>query len=323
MQVQNLTINAELEEVLDTLFTSLRSQGSTLFSKGYKNSKDYLMVQCPYHNLGGEQRPSAQFRKKDGLFFCHACKESHNLITVISDALNTDGRTWLVDHFDTDASSSRHLKVRPLHRYGIVEETPTYLPERVLDKYRKKHPYMYQRKLTDEIIEKFDIGFDEEENCITFPIRDPEGHLLYMATRSVKNKYFHYPSGVDKPVYGIYEINTAIAEGKQVDEVYVCESMLDALFIWCCGKYAVAMNGTGSSYQYKQLTDLGVRKLILATDNDDAGRKARVRLRANVKYKLIYEIDYESYGTCKDINDMTKEQFLNAKIIMNRHLSRG
>ena len=49
-------------------------------------------------------------------------------------------------------------------------------------------------------------------------------------------------------------------------------------------------------------------------DNDEAGRKSREKIRKNVKGKLIREIDYSSYGNCKDINDMSKEQFLNAKI---------
>ena len=58
-----------------------------------------------------------------------------------------------------------------------------------------------------------------------------------------------------------------------------------------------------------------IRYFILATDNDDAGKKARIKLKANIHNKFIKELDYADYGTCKDINDMSKDQFLNAKII--------
>ena len=38
--------------------------------------------------------------------------------------------------------------------------------------------------------------------------------------------------------------------------------------------------------------------------------------KSSKKNKFIKEIDYKSYGNCKDINDMEKEQFLNANIIL-------
>ena len=38
-------------------------------------------------------------------------------------------------------------------------------------------------------------------NCITFPIRDKEGNCLIVARRSVKGKYFNYPSKAKKSVY--------------------------------------------------------------------------------------------------------------------------
>lgn len=32
------------------------------------------------------------------------------------------------------------------------------------------HPYMYNRKLTDEVINKFKIGYDKETDSIVFPV---------------------------------------------------------------------------------------------------------------------------------------------------------
>jgi len=83
--------------------------------------------------------------------------------------------------------------------------------------------------------------------------------------------------------------------------------MIDAITCWVYGKYAVALNGLGNDLQFKQLRDMPCRKFILATDNDDAGRAARVRLRKYIKNKLITE--YVFPDGRKDINDLSKEEF--------------
>ena len=311
MNINNLEINSDIYEILDKLFMEL--QGTNYFQLGYKEAGEYLLVQCPYHKNGQEHHPSAQFRKSDGLFLCHNCKESHPLYTVISDCLHTNGIQWLKDNFNT-TENKKQSNINKI----IIDNKKQYISDSILDYYNQKHPYMYERKLTDEIIEKFNIGYDKDNNCITFPNRDINGKILFIATRNVDNKYFHYPKEVDKPVYGLYEIYREIINGKDIKEVYICESMLDALFIWTCGKYAVALNGTGSAHQYDILNKTPFYSFILATDNDSAGKDARSKLNANLN-KYIKEIDYKSYGNCKDINDMTKEQFLNANIISYKH----
>lgn len=314
MQVDNLYLSTDIYRVLDEMFFELRLQKSELFSRGYKESGEYLLVQCPYHKFGLERKPSAQFRKSDGLFYCHACKETHSLDSVVNHCLKVNGRQWLIEHFEASASEDR----KPTFNIGKTttkKEAPKYVDKAILERFRFTHPYMFQRKLNIETIRKYDIGYDKDNDCITFPNKDPDGNILFIATRNVQNKYFHYPSGVEKPVYGLYEIYREMRHGVEINEVYVCESMLDALAICSWGKYAVAFNGTGSKSQYEIIRKSNIRCFILAFDNDDAGRKARAKFKDNVKNKFIFEVDYNSYGDCKDINDMTKEQFLNANII--------
>lgn len=330
MRIGNsLTINADIKAILDKLILQLRAEGSLLFMKGYKDSGEYVMVQCPYHKMGQEKHASAQFRKSDGLFYCHGCKESHSLISVINHCLDVNGRTWLLSNFDGSSEENREVK---FDLPSTEKEEKRFVDKSVLTKYRFIHPYMYERKLTLDVIRKFDIGYDsdyvmlvEKEDgtverrhigeCITFPAKDEKGNIVFIARRAIHQKFFHYPMNVDKPIYGLYEIYREMRRGVNIDEVYVCESMLDALVIWAWGKYAIALNGTGSKKQYEMIKRSGLRHLILATDNDNAGKTARQKFRENVTNKFIEEIDYASYGTCKDINDMTEQQFLTANII--------
>ena len=316
MKIQDISLNTNMEKILDKLIQELKRNHSNYFSEGYKRMPDYLMVQCPYHKMGMERKPSAQFRKEDGLFWCFTCHKSAQLTVVITDVLKTDGRAWLLDNFEGVTFDTVDIDLK----FNENKEEPKYFSDKVLERYNKKHPYMYQRMLNDEIIEKFQIGYDEENDCLVFPIRDKDGHLLYAATRKINSKFFNFPSGVDKPLYGLYEIYQAIANGEKVEEVYVCESVLDALVIWKHGKYAVAMHGTGTKLQYQQLQELPVPYLILATDNDDAGKEARAKIKKNVTNKFIKELDYNTYFDCNDINEMeTKEEglFLKANVLFS------
>ena len=87
--------------------------------------------------------------------------------------------------------------------------------------------------------------------------------------------------------------------------------MLDCLYLWTFNKFAVALNGLGTPYQYSQLNKLPCRKFILATDNDESGHLARKKLRRNLVGKLITEVVLP-IGV-KDINECTEEQINNLK----------
>lgn len=180
------------------------------------------------------------------------------------------------------------------------------ITEEELEKYRYIHPYMYQRGLTDEIIEKFDIGYDDERDELTFPVRDIEGRCVFIAGRSVERKFFRLPKGLDKPVYQAYRFNSG-----KYRTAYITESFLNCLTCWKYDRPSMGMIGTGNQKQYEILNRLPVREYILAFDPDEAGRKATERFKKYVHGKIIKELVYPDD---RDINDL-QEEFLNCKII--------
>ncbi len=331
MKINDVLFNSELSDILQELQSQLTINGIKLLQKT-KDGPDNIQVQCPYHKDGQERRPSAGIRKSDGLFHCMACGETHTLQEMIShcfghydDTLGTFGWTWLLKNFASVNVEERKDVDLDFNRNMCATKQVNYVSEEELDSYRYYHPYMYKRGLTDAVIELFDIGYDSNTDCITFPIRNLQGNTLFIARRSVKTKFFNYPEGVEKPLYGLYELSKfwkgeyrvdEIPEDKihpWVSEVIVTESMLDALSFWTIGKYAVALNGTGNELQFKQLRDLPCRKLILATDSDSAGMKARKVIRQNVKNKIITEYLFPQGR--KDANECTKEELLNLEEI--------
>lgn len=314
MIIDDISINAELVDIIQELKRQLEINNIHLFSK-IKESGDNIQVCCPYHNNGQERRPSAGFRKDTGIFHCFACNETHSLTEVISNCFGKNdygvfGLQWLVKNFATTTIENRQDIKLNFSRNEKTEQ-PTYISEEELDSYRYTHTYWAKRGITsNELIELFDLGFDTKTQCITFPIRDVNGNCVFVARRSVNQKYFNYPVGTTKPIYGYYEM-TKLKEFPKT--VVICESMLDALSFWQIGEYAVALNGLGSSYQYQLLSNMPCRKFILCTDNDIAGMNARKTLRANIKNKLITE--YVLPTNRKDANECTQEELKNLKEI--------
>ena len=337
MTINDVHFNADAMEIIGELQSQLHANNIDLINI-VKDTPDNIMIQCPYHKGGTERRPSAGIRKSDGLFNCLACHEVHTLPEMIShcfghfdDMVGAFGWNWLLKNFASVSIETRQDIQLDFGRGAVkhADVCANYIQEDELDSYRYIHPYMYKRGLTDEIIDIFDIGYDKDTDCITFPVRDIHGNTLFIARRSVKTKYFNYPQGVEKPLYGLYEIsqywkgeyNTDVSDKfgmlhdirdyarPYIGEVIVCESMLDALKFWTVGKFAVALNGTGSELQIKQLNELPCREIILCTDMDEAGMNARYKLKKRIKDKILMQ--YILPEGRKDANDCTPEELKN------------
>ena len=322
MQIDGMILNADISDIIEILREQLAEQQRYLFAKT-KDSADDLMVCCPYHKNGQENNPSMGIRKSDGMCHCLACGETHSLSEMIGYCFDKDtiyGHKWLITNFSADLEQPRKSIELNINRNGT--EKPFYtqfsVSEEELDSYRYFHPYMRERGLTDEIIEKFDIGYDKKSDSITFPIRDFKTHLCtFVARRKIAYKRFDIPKGIDKPLYGEYEIYKAqlVNGGDRIKEVYVCEGLFDCLRLWCNGKYAVA--GFGCLFSDKQihaLENLPTRKLILALDNDIAGQVAAEKLRKRVHNKIITNAVIPSNR--KDIGECTDDEIINLKEVI-------
>lgn len=321
---KNPILAGELE-VLNELKTQLALNGIQRFAE-FKPGPRNIQFNCPIHADGQEKNPSCGILTVDkegvpaGTVHCFTCGYTASLEQMISHCFGKDdegafGREWLIKNFLTISIENRKDIILDLQRDNN-KITNNYITEEELDSYRYYHPYMYKRRLTDEIIEKFDVGFDKHFElkdkfgkvknvlrCLTFPVRDINGNTLFIARRSIDIKFFHYPEGVNKPIYGLYELP------KDVKEVIVCEGILDALTCWVYGKPAVALLGLGTEYQYDQLRKLGCRKIITALDPDTAGQRATARLKKALNGSKLVTSYMVPEG--KDINDLEKEEFEN------------
>ena len=326
IKLQDTIIQASTEDVINTLRFDLAQKGLNRFAVVRPNGEN-LQSNCPFHKGGQERKPSFGINGEKDKCHCFACGWSGSIEEMISEIFGymddgKFGKRWLIKRFNTVEIETRPnimegFNGRPSDIYNhnrrnnICDsehnrDCDRYIGELELDKYRYIHPYMYQRGLTDEIIERFDIGYDRGRKEITFPVRDIEGRCVFIAGRSVERKFFRLPKGMDKPIYcsHLFRYGT-------YTRAYITESFLNCLTCWKYDKPAMALIGTGNKKQYEILNKLPVREYILAFDPDEAGRKATERFRKNVHGKIIKELVYPDN---RDINDL-QEEFLNLSLI--------
>lgn len=329
----------------DYIMADIRAIIEKLHTLGYlepiRQTGNYMTCRCPFHGGGHEKKPSFGILLVDeyrggqhypaGFGHCFSCQYAKPLDKLVADILRlhsvqADAVEWLkqnIPGFDPSAGMTDEDMLIPPNLMGAViskyaidytrsltSPTTEYVSEEELAKYRFTVPYMYERKLTDAVIEEYDVGFDinwippgrkKPVPCITFPVRDEQGRTLFFCRRSVEGKLYNYPVGVTKPVFGLDRLP------KDCKSIIICESIINALTARVYGYNAVALMGTGNSYQTTQLRRLGAREFILCFDGDDAGKKASNKWKNNLKdIAMIWTIHMPDG---KDLNDCTKEEF--------------
>lgn len=327
IKLQDTIIQSDTQSILDMLKFDLAQHGVNRFHI-FRNNGDNVQTNCPFHKNGQERKPSFGVNGEIDKCHCFSCGWAGTIEEMISELYGYQdegkfGKRWLIKRFNTVEIETRPNIMEGFNvRRGVtfnhgknfanaetdrqIDGTGSGITEEELDKYRYIHPYMYERGLTDEIIERFDVGYDKERKEITFPVRDIEGRCVFVAGRSTERKFFRLPKGMDKPIYQGYRFFDG-----SYKVAYITESFLNCLTCWKYDKPAMAMIGTGNKKQYEILNKLPVREYILAFDPDEAGKKATERFRKNVHGKIIKELVYTDN---RDINDL-QEEFLNCKII--------
>lgn len=320
-----------IENVVDTLAAHKLIRVNRVMGEWYS-------VFCPFHNNGQEKKPSCGvslhgtirggIQYQPGNFHCFSCGVSctleHGIDTILkSHGIHKTGIEWLKENIPDYEEPNDFNYLLPQDTMELISNKfaiedikdrmnrhKTYVSEEELASYRFVVPYMYERKLTDKIINDYDIGYDAKwvppgrkkpVPCITIPVRDRDGRTLFLCRRSIQGKIYNYPQGVTKPVFGIDKIP------KGTTTVIICEGALNALTAISYGYPAVALLGTGNSYQMQQLRELGVRNYVICLDGDEAGRTATEKIKKHLRKVSMVWVMHMPDG--KDANDCTPEEF--------------
>lgn len=304
--------NKVIETPIKTIVDLLRQQLFLLHIDKLNTieiKQNNIRCTCPIHKGGQERTPSCSILLEDkldtpaGTVHCFGCGYRASLVKFISDCLGIpfrEAKEWLLGVSDFSLiENTRNLEPDLQSQFLPSSNNWKEISIDELKQYDYVHEYMFKRKLTDEIIEKFEVGYDPKLDAITFPVY-VDGVCRLVCKRRVKFKRFDMPVINPKPIYGLDYLTD--------NEVIVCESIINALTCWSYGKQAVALFGTGSDWQIEQLNKIPQRHIVLALDGDEAGRKGTARLLKGLKDKIVTVLQIPDG---KDINDLTKEEFDN------------
>ena len=192
----------------------------------------------------------------------------------------------------------RQLYVKPLYvPYDDLQIIR--LSSEALESTRAKE-YFSGRKITEESMRKFRLGFSERQDMVTVPVAAPDGTSIGFVGRSVEGKSFKNTPGLPKSkvLFNLHRIKTS-------NSVYVVESSFDVIRLDQCGLPAVATLGSNVSSIQIGLLQKYFNNIFVIADNDEAGGNMVTKLQDKLKGRVsVIKID-KKY---KDVGDMPDEE---------------
>lgn len=327
IKIWGVPIVATVEQVLKDIKLQLYGTG---LLKDVNNTGADLMITCPFHKGGKESKPSCGVLLKEkvtqdktyeaGTVHCYTCGYTADLPQFVADVLGLEnsvaGYKWLVGKYNYSAQEREPIE---LNLYRGEAQKSSCMDEDEVERFYKDLinsseacEYLHMRGLANWIPDAYKLGYDRADKTVLFPVRDMQGRVVFYKGRSIAGKHFYNAKEVDKSslVFGLYELcNGSFSQGIATpdSEIWITESEIDALSLISYGKFAVAIMGSHiSEAQCRELELSPFRKFVIATDNDDAGRKGASQIKRLLIPKGFRFTNLRWHTDLKDINDLIK-----------------
>lgn len=290
---------------------------------------------CPFHE---DSSPSFSIHIYSGLWLCFACglggtlnkflrlvgktpTQADKILAPYRDAIESHLHTQVVrekTRFRTDQFSGEHVLGNDI--LGAFDYCPTYMTVRGFD---------------PKVLRAYDVGYDHNQDRVTFPIRDLYGNLVGISGRSVVG---------DAPRYKVYKRGHRNSEGwvtgdfgPNFDDEYpkydiqkgrylwnadqalpmvlssdkpliIVEGFKACLWLIQCGfPNSVALLTARMSKTQADLIRMVGNDLILFLDNNQAGREGTRRVAEElVKTNLNTRVaEYPPYAWAEQPDDLS------------------
>jgi len=281
---------------------------------------------CPFHN---ENTPSFNVNAQKNFYHCFGCGASGDSITFLREHDNLS----FVEAIEELAKIAGLEVPRDERVKQIYDETRIYYEalaetdrryKKALSEHATKdvaQSYIQRRGLTDEIVERFGIGyapaersfigsavspsflsklvemklvsqkyerpFDLFQNRLMFPIRNTRGKTVGFGGRTLgddKAKYINSPeSRVFHKSSEIYGLYEASRALRKIERLLIVEGYMDVVSLAQHGiAYAVAMLGTATNDENLSQVLKRSQNLVFCFDGDAAGMRAAQKAMENL-----------------------------------------
>ncbi|CDQ21721.1 toprim domain-containing protein [Halobacillus karajensis] len=264
-----------------------------------------------------ERRPSFYVNLEKGTFIDHGADDDTwkkgSLVKLLSFLYNwttEEVEDYLIERYAVETFEVAEGKELNINLQWGDEKPKVFTKDDLKPYLFRKKSYLEGRGIGEEIQKKFVVGFDKSSNAVAFFWRDAfTGKVVNIKFRSIKSKQFFYVRGGQKVSNHVFALYNVIQE--KYSKVYVVESETDALYLWQHNIPAIALGGSYlSPEQKRKILRSGIETLVLATDDDKAGKRIKSSIIAELGgYVELLEVDLPEYAG--DINDVKKEDIKN------------
>ncbi len=265
---------------------------------GVQTTRNFKCIN-PAHN---DDNPSMSFDKTNCRAHCFGCDKSYDIFDLAG------------LYFGIEDKGEQLKKVQEIYGGGakvVSPKKPKVKTEPKTEEIRKylercksnifKTDYFQSRGLTNETIERCNLGYDDKEDAVVIPYSKA---MDYYQRRSIKEKRFYKPPtdfAGQEPLY-----NAQALRLKTRKPIFIVESPICAMSIIQCGGQAVALCGTSGGN--KLITLVKAKKplgtLVLCFDNDEPGQDASRKYASKLKELDAKFLICNIAGDCKDPNEL-------------------
>lgn len=270
----------------------------------------YICIRCPFHN-GND----FNLKFKNDFWYCFSqCRQSYSTIDVIMQLQNYTFKQavgWLKNllniqddtnvKIDYDTKQELSLMKKMIKKNKPKIEFESVHPYDLNDIENYYHNYILEQGYTIDTLKHFNVGFcfsGKLKDRVCFPIDSPQGDIISVSGRTIFPATSYNPrykiiggSKIKSTLYNISRLNN------ELDYVVVVEGFKDVMYLYQKGyENVVATIGAGASKEQELLLLKLGKKIIVIGDNDDAGKRASMKIYNNLSnYCSCYRIDLSKY----------------------------
>ena len=308
--IEEVRMRSDIVDVISG-YVKLQKKGSNLFGL------------CPFHH---EKSPSFSVSPSKQMYHCFGCGVSGNVITFVMEYENYSFREaveMLADRSGVKLPKmeySKEAKAKADRKAALLEINKlaaNYFYYQLKQPQGKiGYDYLVKRKLTDETIRRFGLGFSnkisddlyrylkskgyEDEllkdtglvtieergardkfwNRVMFPIQDINHRVIGFGGRVMGDGEPKYLNSPETMIFdkrrNLYGLN--FARTARTGNIILCEGYMDVIAMHQAGfTQAVASLGTAFTVEQANLLHRYAENILLAYDSDGAGTKAALR----------------------------------------------
>lgn len=284
--------------------------------------KPFFKCVNPSHD---DTNPSMSYNYKANNIKCFSCNCSYDLISLYALDHNLDSKADFKQILEELATKyNENIKItsseakQDYSKVVVKEDYTKYINK--CKKNISKTNYLQTRGISEDIINKYNIGYDEETKRVIFPLSDKN----YIArSTEVSNPIKHYkPKGSTNELFnGAY-----LKDSNFKSVIWITEAIIDALSLEEVNEdiKAISLNSINNAKQLVSEAKANNYKgvFILALDTDIQGLRASQELQEDLDLigikAFIFNSSQDKYNVSLDDGNEVKNKDINDYLLSDK-----